>query len=143
MKRIFKPLAIVAASVLALPLTAQEFRATNSLYVTRVDQNVIEVIGRPGVQKEDYWCGIGDYVRRVVRAPWKTRIYVVSDVGRGMTTGARDAVTFTLTPNAIGIEPYQSNLILNVLTVGYSRSVTAAFDQCYRRPLFMNMLWDY
>jgi hypothetical protein len=143
MKQIFTSLAFIAACSLALPLTAQEFRATNSLYVNRVDKNQIEVIGRPGVQKEDYWCGIGDYVRRVVRAPWKTRIYVVSDVGRGVTTGAKTAVRFTLHPNAIGIEPYENSLILNVLTVGYSRSVTAAFDQCYRRPFFMNMFWDY
>jgi hypothetical protein len=138
-KKILKSIAILAAFSAALPLTAQEFRAINSLYVNRVDKNVIEVIGRPGVNKEDYWCGIGDYVRRVVRAPWKTEIYVVSGIGRGVTTGARDAVRFTLTPEAIGIEPYESNLILDVLTVGYSRSLTYAFDRCYLRPGFFNM----
>jgi len=137
-KQIFKSLVIVAACSVALPLTAQEFRAINSLYVNRVDKNVIEVIGRPGANKEDYWCGVGDYVRRVVRAPWKTKIYVVSGIGRGVTTGARDAVTFTLTPEAIGIEPYEASLILDVLKVGYSRSLTYAFDRCYLRPFFFN-----
>ncbi|NIZ63117.1 hypothetical protein DL239_19310 [Sedimentitalea sp. CY04] len=138
MKQIFRHLIIIAACSVALPLTAQEFRAINSLYVNRVDKNVIEVIGRPGAHKEDYWCGVGDYVRRVVRAPWKTKIYVVSGIGRGVTTGARDAVRFTMSPDAIGIEPYESNLILDVLTVGYSRSLTYAFDMCHRRPGFFH-----
>ncbi|WP_164860819.1 hypothetical protein [Parasedimentitalea marina] len=139
MQRIFRSLAVVSACSLALPVMAQEFQATNSLYVNRVDQNVIEVIGRPGANKDDYWCGIGDYVRRVERAPWKTKIYVVSGIGRGVTTGARDAVTFTLKPEAIGLEPYEASYISDILKVGYSRSLTFAFDRCHLRPGFYSL----
>ena len=136
MQRIPRSLIMAIACLVALPATSQEFRAVNTLYVNRVDKNVIEVIGRPGANREDYWCGIGDYVRRVVRAPWKTKIYVVSDIGRGVTTGAKSAAKFTLTPEAIGIEPYEASFITNVLAVGYSRSLTYAFDMCHRRPGF-------
>ena len=142
-KRFFRSLAVVAACLVALPVTAQEFRAVNSLYVNRVDQHVIEVIGRPGANKDDYWCGIGDYVRRVEQVPWKTEIYVVSGIGRGVTTGARDAVTFTLTPEAVGIEPYEANFITDILTIGYSRSLTYAFDRCHLRPGFGRLQFGF
>ena len=110
-----KSLFIVTMCLVSLPLAAQEFRAINSLHVIQADENVFEVIGRPGALKEDYWCGAGDYVRRVLSVPWKTEIFVVSDISRGVTTGARSAVRFTLTPEAIGIEPYEANWIGNVL----------------------------
>ena len=133
---------IVTMCLVSLPLAAQEFRAINSLHVIQADENVFEVIGRPGALKEDYWCGAGDYVRRVLSVPWKTEIFVVSDISRGVTTGARSAVRFTLTPEAIGIEPYEANWIGNVLTVGYSRSVTGAFGACYKRRL-MDLRFGY
>jgi hypothetical protein len=138
MKSVLKSLALVAVFSAALPLTARAFTAVNSLVVNQVDANVIEVVGRPGAFKEDYWCGIGDYVRRELGLPWKTRIYVVSGLGRSVTTGAIDAATFTLNPQAIGIEPYEKSLITDILTIGYSRSLNGAFDQCHRRN-FLNI----
>lgn len=133
MNKVLKPIAFVAMLFVAQAVDAQSYRAINTLQVNKADANVFEVIGRPGAMKEDYWCGAGDYVRRTQNVPWKTKIFVVSDISRGITTGAKSAVRFTLNPEAIGIEPYESNWIGNVLTVGYSRSVTSAFDQCYKR----------
>lgn len=137
-----KALVCVVALAAALPVNAQSYRSINSLEVVKADANVIEVIGRVGAGKEDYWCSVGDYVRRVLQLPWKTEIYVVSDISRSVTTGAKSAARFTLHPEKIGIEPYESNWIGNVLTVGYSRSVTAAFDACYlRRNMNIQFGW--
>jgi len=138
MKPVPKFLAVIAALSVALPTSALAFRAINTLDVNRVDKNVFEVVGRPGVIKDDYWCGAGDYLRRELQLPWKTKIYVVSGIGRGVTTGARSAVQFTLNPEAVGITPYEASWVGDVLTVGYARSVTAAFHHCDRR-LFSNI----
>ena len=143
MKVGLKSLAVIAsvsASVfvavfVALPTAALAFRAINTLQVNQVDRNVFEVVGRPGALKEDYWCGAGDYLRRELRLPWNTRIYVVSGIGQGVTTGARSAVRFTLDPEAVGIAPYESGWVSDILAVGYARSVTAAFYYCDRRLL--------
>lgn len=138
MKPVLKSLAVIAAFSVALPTAALAFRAVNTLDVNKVDKNVFEVVGRPGAIKDDYWCGAGDYLRRELQLPWKTKIYVVSGIGRGVTTGARSAVKFTLNPEAVGIIPYEANWVGDVLTVGYARSVTAAFHHCDRR-LFSNI----
>ncbi|MVO16241.1 hypothetical protein [Parasedimentitalea huanghaiensis] len=135
MKSVFKSLALVAAIAVALPTAALAFRAINTLDVNRVDANIFEVIGRPAAIKDDYWCGAGDYLRRELQLPWNTKIYVVSGIGRSVTTGARSAVQFTLNPDALGIEPYEKSWVSDVLTVGYGRSVTAAFHHCDRRIL--------
>lgn len=136
MNLLVKTLAVVAICSSALPAAAQEYRAVNTLYVNRVDKYVFEVIGRPSANREDYWCGAGDYVRRVIGAPWKTKIFVVSGISRGVTTGAKSAARFTLHPEEVGIEPYEAGWISDTLTIGYSRSVTFAFDRCHRRPGF-------
>ncbi|KAE9627895.1 hypothetical protein FEE96_06565 [Parasedimentitalea maritima] len=139
MKPLYRSFALIAAIAVALPTAALAFRAVNSLQVNQVDSNVFEVIGRAGAFKEDYWCGAGDYLRRQLRLPWSTEIYVVSEIGRGVTTGARSAVQFTINPEAVGVVPYEKSWVSNILTVGYSRSVTAAFHYCDRR--LFNPLW--
>ena len=48
-----KSLFIVTMCLVSLPLASQEFRGINSLHVIQADENVFEVIGRPGALKED------------------------------------------------------------------------------------------
>lgn len=132
MKRVFKPFAILAVLSVAVPTTAFAFRAISRMDVNKVDKNVFEVVGRAGAIKNDYWCAAGDYLRRELRLPWSTKIYVVSGIGRGVTTGAASAVQFTLDLEAVGIEPYTNSWVSDVLTPGYGRSVTAAFHYCDR-----------
>ncbi len=139
MKLVLKSLAAVATFSAILPTAVMAFQAINTLQVNKIDKNTFEVIGRPGAMKDDYWCGAGDYLRRELRLPWKTKIYVVSGIGRGVTTGAKSAVRFTLSLEAHGIEPYEKSWVGDVLTVGYGRSVTAAFHHCDRR--IINSFW--
>lgn len=139
MKPVLKILAVLTAISAALPTAVLAFQAINTLQVNKVDKNIFEVVGRPGATKNDYWCGAGDYLRRELQLPWKTKIYVVSGIGRGVTTGARSAVQFTLHPEALGIELYEKSWVGDVLTVGYGRTVTAAFYYCDRRIL--DLFW--
>ncbi len=118
--------AALAASV----SSAQAFRAANSLEVNKVDANVFEVVGRPGVFSEDYWCGAGDYARRALGVPWNTDIYIARELGKSQTTGGRSAVQFTLDPAAAGVTPWEGNWVNNILTLGYSMSTTGAFGKC-------------
>lgn len=126
-------LTVLAALTAAAPTSAQAFRAINTLDVVPIDRNRFEVIGRPRAIKNDYWCAAGDYLRRQLQLPWSTKIYVVTGIQRSEVTGARSAVQFTLAPEAIGLEPYSSSWVSDVLKPGYARDVTAAFHHCDRR----------
>jgi len=140
MKRILKSLALIAAFSGVLPSAALAFRAINGLDVNKVDNNVFEVIGRGRLGKSDYWCSAADYLRRQQGLPWKTKIYVVSGIGRGVTTGARSAVRFTANPDAIGLPLYEGGWVGDILTVGYGMSMTSANNYCNDRVL--RNFWD-
>ncbi len=121
------------ALALALPqMASANFRAVNGAHVVPLNDYEIETIGRPGSRKDDYWCAIGDYLRRS-KTPWNTRIYVLSGIGQSRISDSTIAVSFTLNPDASGIEIYTNNVITDVLTVGYGRSVSTAWGECSRR----------
>lgn len=108
---------------------ASSFYAVNRLQVVALSEYEIEVIGRPGAYKSSYWCAAADFLRRN-RVPWKTRVYVVSGIGRGVSTGARSAVRFTLDPQASDVEIYENNVITDILHPGYGRTLTSAWGEC-------------
>lgn len=135
MNRVLKSLALIAAFSVALPSVALAFRAINGLDVNKVDKNVLEVIGGGRLVKSDYWCSAADYLRRQQGMPWKTKIYVVSGIGRGVTSGAKSAVRFTANPEAIGLPLYDGGWVGDILTVGYGMSITSANNYCNDRLL--------
>lgn len=122
------------------PVQAGGFRAVNGLTAVPLPDGAIEVKGRPVRFRDEYWCAVGDYARRGLRLPWNTEIYVVRGIGPAATGGARSAVRFTTAPERLGVEPYQANWVGDILTPGYSRSVTAAFGNC-RDTLLLDPLF--
>ncbi len=108
------------------------FHARNHMRVAPLNDVIVEVGGfthRSGLF--DYWCAVGEYMHRIRREPWQSKIYVVRGLGHGQVTNSRDAVWFTLDPVAAGVEPLGDGFrILSTLTVGRSESVTSAFYSC-------------
>ena len=126
-KHILK-IAVLAAAV-SVATQSAAFRSINNQTVNPVNSVEFEVLGKPGIQKKDFWCAIGDYMRRS-NVPWQTKIYVKSGIGQGVTAKSNNAVVYTLDPGASGVEIFTKNVITDILAVGYGRSVTAAFDEC-------------
>ncbi|PSL20015.1 hypothetical protein [Shimia abyssi] len=119
----------VAALSVAIASEAVAFRTVNNQIVNPVNSVEIEVIGRPGNTKPDFWCAAADFfVRR--NAPWKTRIYVKTGIGQGVTQASPNAVVFTTDPAASGVEVYTNNVVSDILTPGYGRSLTYAWGEC-------------
>lgn len=129
MHRPLQLLIAIAAVAACTSAASGQFYALNRFQVVPLNPYEFEVVGRPGGLKPDYWCAIGDFLRRQ-KVPWRTRIYAMSGIERGVATGARTAVRFTLDPAASGIEVYENSLITDVLTVGYGRDLTSAWGEC-------------
>lgn len=129
--------AVLAVS-LTLPAVASgdTFRARNKMRVAERDAVLIEVGGFTGnAGLEDYWCAVGEYLHRVKKTPWRQKVYVVRGLGPGEITTSRDAVLFTLDPEAAGVAPLDKQLrIVGTLTVGRAKTVTSAFYSCERFP---------
>lgn len=127
-----------AAGLLAGPGLASSdlFRAKNHMRVAQRDAAVIEVGGfTQDAGLDDYWCAVGDYLRRVQNTPWDQDIYVVRGLGPGQVTNSRDAVLFTLDPDAAGVTPLDKSIrVVSTLSVGRSKSVNSAFYSCGRKP---------
>ncbi|MEM9968076.1 MAG: hypothetical protein AAF755_08260 [Pseudomonadota bacterium] len=66
---------IALISCLAVPLAAQEFRASNRVPVTGTS-DTINVLGDGGFGARGIWCAAADYALRVLRVPGNTRLYV-------------------------------------------------------------------
>ncbi|MEO1733976.1 MAG: hypothetical protein AAFR45_10170 [Pseudomonadota bacterium] len=134
-----KNVIVLLAALAAVPSSGFTFQAENTLEVNQVNADVFEVVGRPGVMSNDYWCGAGDYVRRSLNMPWNTRIYISRELGKSDTTGKRSAVQFTMSPEKVGVTPWEGNWVSNILTLGYSMSATGAYGECrngYRGSFF-------
>ncbi|WP_435231339.1 hypothetical protein ACMAZE_06275 [Pseudopelagicola sp. nBUS_20] len=126
-KKIFKVVILTLAVTVASQSAA--FLSVNNQTVNQVNANEIEVLGKPGIRKKDFWCAVGDYLSRN-KVSWRTKVYVKSGIGQGITASSNNAVVFTLNPKVSGVEIYTKNLVTDILAVGYGRSVTGAFDEC-------------
>ncbi|WP_291738040.1 hypothetical protein, partial [Leisingera sp. F5] len=100
--------------------------------VLPVSEGVWEVVARVGTGAQDYWCGIGDFAIRQLRAPVNQRIYVWRGVGPSVNRPGRKSVQFAfgLPP---GVSDRSSSLSLNVREAGDNLHVTAAQTYCYDR----------
>ncbi|KIC13803.1 hypothetical protein [Leisingera sp. ANG-Vp] len=122
-------LAGVTGAVLLLPAAASAWRALNRHEVLPVSQGVWEVVSRVGSGPQDYWCGIGDFAVRQLRAPVNQRIYVWKGVGPSVNRPGRKAVQF-----AFGAPPgadTSSRLSLNIREPGDNLMVSSAQKYCY------------
>lgn len=122
-------LPVIASLLIVPPASAATFRAINGFEVVPLNNYEMEVFTRRGAPKEQYWCAAADFLRRQ-GLPWKTRVYVAQGFARGKATGVPSTVTFTIDPAASGVEPYENNVITDLFTVGYSKSLTGAWKYC-------------
>ncbi len=109
--------------------SAQNAFATKGARVYALDANVFEVVGNSGGGYLLFWCGAGEYARRVLGASWSARISIVRGLGPSLATDRRSAVHFTLNPEAAGVTPIQSPS-LNAYDVGDTKSVNEASGFC-------------
>ncbi|KIC07798.1 hypothetical protein RA19_21975 [Leisingera sp. ANG-M1] len=119
------------ALAVALPVPASAWRAINRHEVLPVSEGVWEVVARVGTGAQDYWCGIGDFAIRQLRAPVNQRIYVWRGVGPSVNRPGKKAVQF-----AFGAPPgadTSSRISLNVREPGDNLRVTSAQTYCYDR----------
>ncbi len=107
-----------------------DFRTSNGVRVNPVNAQVFEVIARPGdLQVLDFWCGAGEYARRVLDAPGRARVYVVSEAGPGAVSDSKSTVQFSLSPpeqtqGALGHTSYWGP------NIGSQASVVEAGSRC-------------
>ncbi len=131
-------LAVLTAVSLALPVQAANgvFRAKNDMRVAPRDNVLIEVGGfTRNAGLEDYWCAVGDYLHRVQKTGWNQKVYVARGLGPAQVVNSRDAVLFTLDPNAAGVAPLDKEFrVVGTLSVGRAKSVNSAFYSCDRFP---------
>ena len=93
-----RALGLAAMATLAVwPNWSLGWTAQNLLEVQQLNSEVIEVIGGAGSGPAQYWCGAGDYFRRVKGIGGAQRIYIWRGVGPSETQAGRAAVQFALT----------------------------------------------
>ncbi|MBO9400655.1 hypothetical protein [Shimia sp. R9_3] len=68
--------------------------------VNPVNGDVFEVIARPGNEKNQLWCGAGEYAHRALGAPSNAKVYVVGGAGQAVTMKTPTAAQFSLKPAA-------------------------------------------
>ncbi|MQY42668.1 hypothetical protein GG681_08430 [Epibacterium sp. SM1969] len=124
--------AVLLAALLPSQLVADEFRARNHMRVAPLSDTLIEVGGFTGNSGlVDYWCAVGDYLRRVRREPWQNKVYVARGLGAAQKVYSRETVLFSLDPAADGVEALPAGTkIVSTLTVGRYQRVNSAFYSC-------------
>lgn len=111
-------------ALLATPLAAQTFKATNGLAVTASGHG-FAVDGASGQGARAIWCAAGDYAVRTKGARGADRLYIAE--GRKPGFGQRGPVTFTLdagglTPSAVLVTGLSLRSAGANLSVGHARS---------------------
>ena len=120
-------LGLIAALAMA-PLQASAFRAWNQHDVVEVSPGVIEVVSRVGSASLDFWCGAGDYARRVWNIRRNPPIYIVSPLGPSTVKQGYKAVQFSLTePPSGAVSP---SFTISVTRVGENMGVSFAEGYC-------------
>ncbi len=76
------------------------FVTSSGVRVNAVNEQVFEVIPQAGAQRAQFWCGAGDYASRTLGASSRDRVYVVSEIGPGVTRETREAMQFSMSPPA-------------------------------------------
>lgn len=121
-------ISIIAAVAigLAMPATAQDFRAENRVKV-RSGNGDFMVLGDGGFGARGIWCAAADYARDRLGARGADRLFVKSPRTRGV--GENSTVTFTLEPGGLTA---QQVLILgaSIRNPGANLSVGHAYGFC-------------
>ncbi|MEP2533393.1 hypothetical protein [Shimia sp.] len=132
MKRILIGLALLAAACTdSAGGNSSGFRTFTGVRVNPINEAVFEVIPIPASVEEQFWCGAGEYARRVLGAPQNAQVYVVSGVGPGLTMQTKSAAQFSLSPQASGASGVQGTWGPRL---GDNKFVGDASRKCNRDP---------
>lgn len=74
------------------------FVTSRGTRVNPVNADVFEVIARPGNERNQFWCGAGEYAHRALDAPSNAKVYVVGGAGSAVTMEAPSGAQFSLKP---------------------------------------------
>ena len=129
-KRFAATAALVAMAATAVPLPVAAFTGRKGTQAAQINDKVFEVSLRRSGDGQAYWCGAADYARRVLKAPWSARIFVVRGEGPSVNPKRRNAVQFTLDPGGAGVTPTGPSLSLNRMLVGDSMTIQKANVYC-------------
>ena len=121
--------ACASAILLAIPMAAQAYTASNRLAVSDIGNATFEVVARGGTGSKAYWCAAGEYAQSI-GAPSNGRVYVVTGPGPSATSAGRTAVQFTTNAQAAGVTPVSPQASLTVSVPGDNLSVAAAQQYC-------------
>lgn len=130
MKPVTAATVLAASLMLALPDVSAANASRHSIRVNPVSDGVFEVIARTG-NGYLFWCGAADYVQRVLRLPWESKLYIHRGLGPSETTGRRSAVQFTLDPNLAAAAPAGGYRSVNSLQAGDTMSAIRAHEYCF------------
>lgn len=115
---------VALAGALALPASAQTFRAENRVNVTPVAGGFAVADGN-GFGARGMWCAAADYARDRLGASGTQRLYVAQD----RPSGTRGPVVFTL--DATGLTPSRVFSVgSSIRTAGANLSVDHAQTFC-------------
>lgn len=124
--------ALFAAAVLmALPMSAQAFKADKRLPVADIGNATFEVVARGGTGPKAYWCAAAQYARSI-GATSGERIFLAKGPGPSSTLPGRTAVQFTTNPDVAGVTPLEPQSGLSVTATGDNLSVVEAQQYCYQ-----------
>ncbi len=121
---------VCAAFVATLPFSAFASAASGYATAANVGNATFEIVPVPGrTGARSYWCAAGEYAfAQGARA--NARIYLVSGRQPSTSQPGREAVRFTLSPEAAGVTPISPQLSLSVSVPGDNLSVAAAREYC-------------
>lgn len=131
MPHFFSKATLGILAVMSFPLQAEAWRAWNRHEVLPVSEGVWEVVNEVGSGAQDYWCGIGDFATRALKAGATQRIYITRGIGPAVNRAGHKSVQFSLTPPAgVSLEP---RISLNVKVVGDNLNTATARGYCFDR----------
>lgn len=124
-----RKLILMAATVVALPVTAQaqSFRAINDLTVVPLGGASFEVIEAYGEGPRGMWCAAAEFA--IHRLGAKDRVYIRAARGPARSVSGAKSVVFTTDPASLPREPFKSYSI-STSQVGMGLPVEHAFQFC-------------
>jgi len=127
-------LALLTATIAALALPAMAATPVyetpqNGLKVVPTGATEFEVIEDRGEGARGMWCAAASYVQSRLPGAQQGMIYVHTPRGPSSVAPGRTGVGFTVNPNVLGVEPFQSYSV-SVDTPGERLRVEHAYQFC-------------
>jgi len=128
MKRIIqKSIFLALAMSIAVPVSAQTFRAPNGMKVRAAGPDRFIISGFPYNTPQSHWCAAATYAFRFLNARQNQRMYIVGNSGR-----SQREFLISLSPKGTASETTRSKEF-SVRLDGANRRVDEGLDFCRER----------